>query len=361
MDIKKIVSNGFSLNDLEKTISSFAFISLGTALKSYFSTYKSSKHFLRTDISSDFDSQIEEDWQYGAEYIENYSETIIHFQHFIELICKEILREEHELLVLNVDKKHELLYKLLFKEDLPSSDLEGLRTIEFNTTLERINQLIKTGKLDTKYNFFIDPKNKQALEQLNTLRNRIWHRGTYVLRYKSLDLFVGHYILPLILKIVELEEYKNVKSRWKYSPLSFPIEPINEIIAECKKVDYNIGKVAFLKELGRAAYSNPLEHTFKFFNDQIIRRSIRNAEAEVNLEHFSQADRFYDCPVCGIKSLVSYEDSDGEREEDGNYSSYWTYSWYVKCYCCSFEISHELENPKEYGYDLPDYWYVIEH
>ena len=361
MDIKNIVSNGFSLNDLEKRVSSFAFISLKTAINSYFSTYKSSKHFFGNILNESSFTELESDLQYGSDYIEKYSETIIHFQHFIELICKEILREKHELLVLKLDKKHELFYKLLFKEEVDSSDLEGINTTEFTATFERMCELIKLGKLDPRFNFFIEQKNVSAIKQLNNLRNRIWHRGTFVLRYKALDLFIGKYILPLIYQIVELSEYKNLDNFWKYKPLTHPIDPIKDIVDECSKEDYDTGKVAFLKELGRAAYNNPLSHTFKFFNDEIITRSERMVEAEVNLVTHSQADKIYNCPVCGVESLISYEDSDGEIEEDGSYSSYWTFSWYIKCQCCSFEISHELNNPKEYGYDLPDYWYVIEH
>ncbi|GGI18490.1 hypothetical protein [Gottfriedia solisilvae] len=359
MEIKNIVSNGFSLNELEKRISSFAFISLRTALKSYFSTYKSSKFFISTVLNGNSMTQIEKDWQYGNEYIEDYSETIIHLQHFFELICKEILREKHELLVLNIDNKHELFYNLLFKEKVSSSDLEGLRTSEFKSTFERMCQLIRIGKLDTKFNFFNEPKNKVALEQLNLLRNRIWHRGTYVLRYEALDLFIGKYLLPLIINVVELPEYKNLENRWKYNTVNSQIDPITEIISECSNANFNIGKIAFLKELGRAAYNNPLDYKFKIFNDEIINRSKRIAEAEVHLEKYSQADRIYSCPVCGVNSLTSYIDSDGDMEEDGTYSSYWTCSWYIKCYCCSFEISSELKNPKDYGYNLPDYWYCL--
>lgn len=359
MNIEDIVSDGFSINDLEKKISSFAFISLSTALKSYFSTYKSSNHFFHSVLNGDSLPQLEKDWQYGSDYIEDYSETIIHFQHFIELICKEILREKHELLVLNIDRKHELFYKLLFKEEVPSSDLEGLRTTEFSTTFERMCDLIKSGKLDNKYNFFNEKNNKTALNKLNTLRNRIWHRGTFVLRYEALDLFIGKHILPLILKIIDLDEYKVLKTSWKYNPLDCAIDPISEIICECSKSNYNIGKVAFLKELGRAAYDNPIDHRFRPFYDEIIKRSKRIAQSEVSLGSYSQGDKIYFCPVCGIYSLTSYLDSDGEMEEDGTYSSYWTCSWYVKCHCCSFEISSQLKNPKDYGYDLPDYWYCL--
>ncbi|MBS4213239.1 hypothetical protein [Neobacillus rhizophilus] len=360
MNINEIVSNGFSINDIERKFSSFAFISLKTALNSFFSTYKSSTLFIHSILNGGTSNINEVDRQYATDYIEHYAETIIHFQHFIELVCKEILREKNELLVLNIDRQHEIFYKLLNNEEVTSLELEGIRTIEFNTTYERLFNLIKAGKLDSKYNFFATQKNKDALNKLNTLRNRIWHRGTFVLRYEALDVFIGKFILPIINEIISLPEFMSLKSSWSYKPLTLGIDPLSEIIIECSKDSYNAGKVAFIKELGRAAYNNPLHFKFKFFNDEIIKHSLNTAEAELNAYH-SQATAIYDCPVCGVKSLTSYEDSDGEQESDGSYSSYWTFSWYIKCHCCSFKISRELKNPKEYGYDLPDYWYSYDH
>ncbi|MEK4671144.1 hypothetical protein [Niallia sp. FSL R7-0271] len=360
MNLKQIVSDGFSMKDIERRYSSFAFISLKTALYSYFSTYESSTLFIHRILNGN-SSYVgkDTDRQYSTDYIEKYAETIIHFQHFIELVCKEILREENELLVLNIDKQHELFYKLLNKEEVTSSELEGIRTTEFNSTFDRLLGLIKAGKLDSKYNFFTSKKNKEALTQLNQLRNRIWHRGTFVLRYEALDIFIGQYILPIIKEIISLPEYIDTKSRWIYPPLELGIDPISELINESSTNSYNAGKFAFIKELGRASYNNPLIHNWNIFNKDIIKNAVNTAQAELNYQ--SQGTTIYYCPVCGVQSLTSYEDSDGEQEADGSYSSYWTFSWYVKCHCCSFKISRELKNPKEYGYALPDYWYSYNH
>lgn len=363
MNLKEVVSDGFCLNEIERKISSFAFISLKTALKSYFSTYKNSSPFIKTILDGDSAvySKYEKDILYVTDYIEAYAETIIHFQHFFELICKEILRKEHELLVLNINREHEILYKLLKNEEVTSSDIEGINTSEFTTTYERLCKLIAAGKLDSRYQFLAKEENKNALYKLNHLRNRIWHRGTFVLRYEALDIFIGKYILPIITEIVSLPEYNGFDRSWKYKRIIHGIDPISEITNECSKESYNVGKVAFIKEMGRAAYYNPLQTTFKFFNDEIIKRALSTANSEVHSNHYSQGTSIYKCPVCDVNSLVVYEDSEGEMEQDGTYSSYWTYSWYIYCHCCSFKISHELKNPNEYGFDLPDYWYFYEH
>lgn len=103
-NIKQISSDGFGIDSLERSIVSFASISLRTAIRAYFSTFKSTRHYFNVLINPDANSKEEQkeiDWQYNTDYIEQYAETIVHFQHFIELVCKEILRKEHELLVLN--------------------------------------------------------------------------------------------------------------------------------------------------------------------------------------------------------------------------------------------------------------------
>lgn len=135
------------------------------------------------------------------------------------------------------------------------------------------------------------------------MRNRIWHRGTFVLRYNALDLFIGKHLLPLIVQITSLPEYKTLLNRWMFKPLHLGIDLINEIIKECSKTNYDISKIAFLKEMGRSAYENPLKHSFTYFNKEIISRSQRIAQAEVNENPTAQATHINECPVCG-KSVV---------------------------------------------------------
>lgn len=356
-NIKQVCSNGFNIDKLERNLSSFAFVSLRTAIKAYFSTYRSiNTDFIRfITPKSSLESQEQFEYIYSTEYVSQYAEAIVHFQHFIELVCKEILRNEHELLVLNINNEHELLYKFL-KEDVSSIDFEGVNTISFNTTLNRLSKLINQGKIDSKYSFFAEKKNTDILHQLNKLRNSIWHQGTFILHYKELDVFIGKYLLPIIIQITNLSDHKKNINSWKYKPLHTEIDPINEIANECSEENFDFGKIAFLKELGRAAYENPLL-LHRSFSVKIKKRAQKIAKSEVS-NPFLHDHCISKCPVCGVDSLVTYEDSWEDVNEDGICNSISTYSWRIKCYNCSLELySGGLKNPKEYNYNLPDYWY----
>jgi hypothetical protein len=105
MDIAKIKKDGFFLKDHKDNLSDFAYLSLHIALKSYASTCKSFQNdqdgiikFLATPTKNESRS-------YPHDYIINSSETIIHLHHFFELIIKEVLRSEHELLATNANDK----------------------------------------------------------------------------------------------------------------------------------------------------------------------------------------------------------------------------------------------------------------
>lgn len=353
-DIRNLCSDGFAIPDLGRSMDSIAFLSLKAALKSYFSTYRAMAYYGRQLFENKLENH-----SYSSEYIEQYFETIIHFQHFFELICKDILREENELLVLNIDNNHEVLLKLVKGEEVQSDELVNIKTIEFDRTFNRLCDLITKGKLNSNYSFFTDKNTKEALKQLNIMRNRIWHRGIYVMKYKDLDLFIGKYILPIVKEIISLEKYSKLDRFWRYRQKELKIDPFEEIINTCSKENPNIDHIAFLKEIGRAAYHNPHSHGFGFMKDEIANRAIRIAINEIPFE--DKESYLIKCPVCSTNSLVKYLESDGEIDEQGKCSSYWTWVNNVKCYCCSFELqSSGLKNPSEYGYDLSDFWYEEE-
>lgn len=355
-EIENLCRDGFTLPSLGRNMDSIAFISLKAALKSYFTTYKGMAYHGREVFENNLESHY-----YSSEYIEHYFETIIHFQHFFELICKDILRKENELLVLNIDNNHEVLFKLVKGEEVQSEELVNINTIEFDRTFKRLCDLISKGKIDSCYSFFNDTSIKETLKHLNIMRNRIWHRGIYVMKYKDLDLFIGKYILPIVEKVISLPEYSNLNRIWQYRKLESGIEPLNEIIRVSNLQYPSIDHIAFLKEMGRAAYHNPHEHSFGWFKKEITNRAANIAINEI--PHPSVKDDYImNCPVCGTKSLVKYEDSEGEIDDSGQHTSYLTWVNSIKCYCCSFELhSRGMKNPSEYGYSVPDFWYEYEH
>lgn len=357
-DINKIVKEGFYLNNQKRRLSGLAALSLKIALKSYFLTYQSMKYSLHIFDYEDVSEEVINE-SHSEEYCEHSSEAIIHFQHFFELVCKEILRSENPLLAVDASNKHEIFDKLLKGEMVTERDQEGLKSIEFSITIERLCELIKKrhmglGKLD----FFIDSKN--LLKELNVLRNRLLHRGVYILKYPAFDNLVGKFLLPLVKEILKLPQYKDLTDLWKYKSLSCGIDPIDEIVSDFNTNEYDITKIAFLKELGRSAYNNQIiqdnKGILKFLNDEKIKKYEKIAKMqskEPNVSHITK------CPVCGLNTLIVYDEieTDDYNEETGTYSKAWRYTWQVECTSCTFEINHHLKNPSEYGWDIPDYWY----
>ncbi|MGO4275193.1 hypothetical protein AB4Z22_36070, partial [Paenibacillus sp. TAF58] len=249
-------------------------------------------------------------------------------------------------------------------------DLEGLKTTEFSTVIERLYKLIESGELDSRYSFFTKPENKETLTELNKLRNRITHRGTFVLRYEALDIFVGQFVTPLVLDIINLEEYKKIEGIWKYRKLQCEIDPIQEIYQEFK-INHskpNLAKVAILKELGRAAFNNPIRNISRPNRSNLLEYLDQKARlpaervAEYVLElPIEQAESISICPVCNTNALVTFEESDGELNEEGNYDSYWTYSTSVKCFCCTFELESNIGNPQSHGLNISEFFRSIIH
>lgn len=103
--------------------------------------------------------------------------------------------------------------------------------------------------------FIID--SKDVLEKLNTLRNRIWYRDTFILRYDALDRFVYQYFLPVLNRILSLGRYSGQERLWKYPDLECGFDPLSFL--ENVRGSYSTGKFALVKEFARAAYCNPIE------------------------------------------------------------------------------------------------------
>jgi hypothetical protein len=70
---------------------------------------------------------------------------------------------------------HVLLDRLLHGKSPYAEDLHNARSVEARVALDRVVSLIDEGRLDSSWSF-ID-KHKVSLQQLNDLRNRLWHRA----------------------------------------------------------------------------------------------------------------------------------------------------------------------------------------
>lgn len=356
-EIKNLCNKGFTIPDLDRNYESIAFLTLKIALKSYFSTYQSMSH-------KGLNFKELEDNEHTSEYMVNYFETIIHFQHFFELIIKDILKEENLLSIIdqnnykNKSENKEILEKMQNGQDVSNLELEELITTGYKKLLNELCSQIEKGNLND-YSFFKNKNTKETLIQLAYLRNKILHRGSYILKYKDLDIFVGKYILPVVKEIVSLQKYSEFDRFWIYRQKELKIDPLDKIINTCRENQPSIDHIAFLKEIGRAAYHNPHSHGFGLIRSDIANRAKRNAINEI--PHGEIEEYLINCPVCSTESLVKYLEYSEEQDECGQVISGWTWVDNIKCYCCSFELqSLGMKNPREYGYALPDFWKIEE-
>lgn len=367
-ELKKIIANGFKMNEKDARGIDLALISLKIALKAFFSTYQLLSYNLNTIVNPPPEFNQESlDANHNDSYCEACTEVIVHFQHFAELVCKQLLRDIHPLLSDEPQKdKHVILYKLLHGISLNPDEGLTLRSIEFSEALERLHSLGKKNLIkNANANQFIINHFK-TLAELNTLRNRVLHRGIFILRYPALDSFVGKYILPFVMDFMKLDDFSIYENLWKYKSLKCGIDPIVEIIKETAISNFNIKKIALLKELARAAYVNPLtdnksEDILKKIlihkNNKLKNRAERIARIEAEKKYSEVGN----CPVCGVDSLIIYNDNDYEYDDyfQEEIKFAYNYTYEVVCECCTFNINGDLKNASDYGIkNIEDYWRV---
>jgi hypothetical protein len=336
-----------------RDLEGLALLSLRIALKSYFSTYKC----VRGQLNK-FESEYKHGQQVidfntlGSEYIENCAETVVHFQHFVELVCKDLLRREHELLALKGSSALSdpvVFYNLLAGKHVDQGKLTTKTTVSLGEALQRLCGLITAGLIRDDQAGFVK-RYESALNVLNRLRNEIWHRGISILRYRALDEFIGRCILPFVLEVVGLPGYADKTVFWKYQAVDCGVDPLDSIVNHLLANQYDLRKVAFLKELGRAAYVNPIRESRISYAPHIVltnrpvqeRRAQQLVGEELKENWWAKAIR---CPVCGLKSLIIFE----EEEQAVPYIER------GECKCCTFQIDGELARPKDLGLPLENW------
>lgn len=330
------------------------FLSLKIALENYFSTYKSMKNYL-IDCNR-FGIRINkfDNLKYTNEYCKSCSETIIHFQHFFELILKDILEKESPLLSVKANTDNIIFHKLIKGEIIEDNEFDKMYSIEFSEALDRFFDLLNSERIKDKEKYSSFKGKKEILKTLNVLRNRTWHKGMFLLKYNALDEFIGEYILPLVKSILSIIDYSNYTEIFMFEDNNYiNINIIDEIIEENKKNNIDSGKIAFLKEMGRASYflKNRSEAFFDYsslINEQGSCGFILNIKT---------------CPVCGKETLLLRCDYESDIEElwgdTGNYQVgevHYKYESDVSCVNCSFNLNKYVKNLDKYDFAFNDFW-----
>lgn len=232
--------------------------------------------------------------------------------------------------------------------------MEGAHSLEFRAAWERLDALLKAGRLG-RTNLDFSQEDKDTFKTINQLRNRAWHRGRFILSYPTLDELIARYVLPIVLKLTALEPYSGHDRFWRYPALDCGIDPLQEIVNEAAKGEFDVGKVAFLKELGRAAYERPSLSPLLPDSEQVDLAHAHASLTAVTLHHNVDVQR---CPVCGIDTLTVHE-ATGDYEDDAGVQRIFSRTCLVKCVFCSFEVTDLLQNPRDYGFNIRDFFYVL--
>lgn len=358
---KEIAKGGYNVPDWDGDFTILAMLSLKLGLIAYFSTYQAlggQLHLFDPEVEAKFGRERLNAY-HGDDYLSAYAETILHFHHFAELVSKDVLRSDHPLLVVDATERPLLLHRLLRSEKLDSVEWEGLETIGFRDALTRLTALVGQERIKGQAAFSIAGAGG-VLGVLNTLRNRVAHKGTFALRYPALDDLISGHVLPFVRKFSEIPSSISQET-WKYAPLACGIDPIDALIQEASESTPNLRKMAFLKELGRAAYQNRLQQTgwlVEHLNATLQRRAEGIAaaeEGEVNVARVTL------CPVCGLRSLVVFEDTEIEFEgSDDEIGVAYDFTVEVRCMNCTFLVHRSIGNPSEHDLLIEDYWQTSE-
>ncbi|MCP3808591.1 hypothetical protein NLX78_15245 [Paenibacillus sp. Lou8.1] len=338
----------------KENVTKSALASLRIGVKSYFKTYQvaSDKRVVK-DMYIEKDHPFYEDsmerialFCENTDYQEVYLQCVFHFHHFFELLLKDILGSVHPKLAykvnLNGDNSSTILDVLLNKRPY---DLTSDNTAEFMTSLNRVISLMKlegdTSSIPVISKIISD--NKQTLVDLNQLRNRVWHKGVYVLRLNELDQFISQNVFPLVNKCLEFSDYNKLESYWKYKKST--LDPINEIIKSGQEqIDYE--RIAFFKAYGLACYTIPI---WKFDLDQIEERANAIVKAIDDMDVTT-------CFVCNMETLLVSTETDFDTDEEGAPVSIWVKSIGAECLNCSLKISPDIGEPQSHGVDCDILW-----
>lgn len=352
-NIDNLFKDGYYLNDVsDGSVKSLAAFSLSNAMRAYFRTSVDLDYLRNAESIDPAMAQEDKDKYHSGSYATDASDAIKNYHHFLELYLKDILLQEHKLLIYDASKKPSILYKLVKGEVVGDDEIESLKMIEFGEVLDRIKVLLQDNKLNQKYAFlasYID-----VMKKVNTLRNRITHRGAFILRSQALDEVFGLYLIPLAMQIVPISDFATIL-KWNFNLCNENIDPYASIVNEYKQACPNMINVHLMKLIGNAAYNNEinpdLDGILHQFNKERREKAEKMAGAE---EIYLQGDRAK-CPVCGCETLISVKDDYEETDDNDNTIGYQQYVESVHCHQCGFELRSWLQNKIRSGLIQFDY------
>jgi hypothetical protein len=343
IEVNKISESGLNIKVFPdeyfscKKITPAALTSLTIGLKGYFSTYNT-LHSFNYNLNTLTETQEKQLCEF-SEYHENYMQSIIHFHHFLELIMKDVLRSNNENLA-NKLKGNNVKETCLLERINEGSSLDEIsftnKSVEFNVSVKRICALSHNSVKD------IVVQHMDTITEINLLRNKLLHRGSYFLTYMQLDDFIVKKILPLVHELLyksglwdgeELEEY------WRYDNDYADIDPITELLNKSEEKNINYKAVAFYKAIGLAMYQKPKGSILKRIYEEDLIKQIYDFRSNSNKT----------CFVCGFKTLFLYPDIDFTSPLKFTKGEHLFESGKAICTNCGLKLYNDIKEPTEYG------------
>lgn len=358
MEMDPIFKDGFFLKEVsDGFINNLASFSLHNSLMNFAKTASDLDYLYSQKLSFDTVDQKKNDENHRKDYAVDACNAIIQFQHFLELFLKDVLLEVGDLMVYDPSRKPLLLYKMIKGESIEDSEIENEKFIEFSDALTRVEVLIKNTKLDRRYNFLA--KYFIIFRQINTLRNRIIHRGAFIIRHNALDKIFGIYILPFIKDLGNnVTEYSSSLTRWINIKDNY-LSPFDLIIDEYKKTHPNELAVYLYKIMASAGYNNTLDYSVAEYFQCFLENKIKAAESIAGIIAEKEMNDIKECPICGCKTLIEHTDTEFDEDDKGNVIGSYSFVYCMKCNQCGFQINDWLGNGiKGMGLPIPDYFWV---
>lgn len=297
----------------------------------------------------------------GHGYMINYYSSIIFFHLSFEQFIIEILETISPVLSrLTITKELDLVMVLC--GNIESATKKNKNNVDYLLALNRIEELIKNRdqlpqqyKIDPKYDFLLE--GIKTLKTLASLRNDVIHSGKEILNRYFYDCFFVNELLPLTRKYINTQKSATLIER----NLACGKNVIDEICTESLPVKYKdiskynelekaLRRINHFKELGRASFHNPI-HMFENVQTEEQKEAIDeynkpkkeqgNLHARFRqeiLKHF----KIHKCPCCGANSLTNYDPWTTIADNK-------TRAHKAECALCTYKISINLGEPKEFG------------
>ncbi|NMI05795.1 hypothetical protein HF638_17605 [Paenibacillus sp. SZ31] len=321
-----------------KNITPSALTSLTLAMKGFFETYNT-LHSFNYNLDN-FSELQEKQFCEFTDYHENYMQVIIHFHHFIELIIKDALRFHSENLANNLRdskvKEGGLLQFLRDGRDIGDINFTD-KSVEYDKSLNRALALPNSSLQG------ILIQHKEALEEINTLRNMLLHRGARFLLYKQLDEFVVRMILPLVQDILykceELWDGEEIREYWCYDNDYSDIDPIEELTNMSKEEVIDHKAIAFYKAVGSALYQKPVGNLLRSIYEEDLIKQIYDIQDKSKKT----------CFVCSNDTLFLYPDIDYSSTHKLNKGEHYFKSNKAVCTECGLRLYKDVNEPADYG------------